>query len=85
MKFKLNSVARGRSRRLAPVARGRSRVMDRDICRRQGALTILRRLCNRKSRDPPILVASLAWSLEHYNYSCACQSLYITGCCCERE
>ena len=63
MKLKLNSVARGRSRLLglAPVASGRSRVMDRDIGRRQGALTIPRRLCDRKSRDPPILVASLAW------------------------
>ena len=30
---------------------------------------IPRRLCDRKSRDPSILVASLAWSLEHTNYS----------------
>ena len=43
--------------------------MHRDIGRRQGALTIPRRLCDRKSRDPPILVTSLAWSFLHYNYS----------------
>ena len=53
---------------LAPVARWRSRVTHRDIGRRQGALRLPRRLCERKSRDPPILGASFTWSLRLINY-----------------
>ena len=53
---------------LVPVARGRSRGVHRDICRRQGALTIPRRLCDRKSLDPPILVASFDRSFPLLNY-----------------
>ena len=54
---------------LAPVARGRSRVTDRVIDRRQGALRIHRRLCDRKSRDPHLLVPSFTWSFRLINYS----------------
>ena len=60
---------------LAPVDMWRSRVMHRDIGRHQGAPTILRRLCDRNSLDPPILVASLARSFLHYNYS-RCMGAY---------
>ena len=36
--------------------------------RRQGALSIPRRLCDRKSRDPNLLGASFAWSFPLINY-----------------
>ena len=50
--FEIKFSRKGRSRRLglSPVTRGRSRVVARDIDRRQGALTMPRRLCDRKSQ-----------------------------------
>ena len=64
----LPPVARRRSRRLGlpPVARGRSKVTDRVTCRRHGVLMIPRRLCDRKRKFPPILVAS--WSFPSLYY-----------------
>ena len=53
---------------LAPVARGRSMGMHRDIGRRQGALRIPRRLCDRKSQGPSLLGDSFAWSFLQHNY-----------------
>ena len=53
---------------LTPVVRGRSMVTDRVIYRRKGALRIPRRICDRKSRDPHLLVPSFAWSFRFINY-----------------
>ena len=47
---------------LPPVARGRSRVTDRVTCRRQGALMLPRRMCDRKPEVPPKLVTSFTCS-----------------------
>ena len=54
---------------LLPVARGRSTVTNWVVGHRQGALTIPRRLCDRKPEVPHLLGQSFAWSLEHINYS----------------
>ena len=54
--------------RVSSSRQGRSRGVHRDICRRQGALTIPRRLCNRKSLDPPIMVATFDRSFPLLNY-----------------
>ena len=55
--------------RVSSSRQGRSRVTDRIIDRRHGALRIPRRLCDRKSRDPHLLVTSFTWSFRLFNYS----------------